>query len=98
MSKEVHSVIQNLKSYIQKHAPKKDQELLQKFVDIYFISVALDELQERPIEELYAVVNAHFHFIQKRMEGEIKLRVYNPEIKRDGYTSPHSIVELDQDD
>jgi glutamate dehydrogenase len=98
MAKDAHELIHNLESYIKNHAAKKDRELLQKFVRVYFLSVALDELAIRPIEEVYAIVYAHFRFIQQRKPGEIKLKIYNPEVKMDGYSSSHSIIELVQDD
>jgi glutamate dehydrogenase len=99
MAQEVHSLIQELVDYIKINAPKKDQALLQKFVQTYFVSVALDELAtRRKIPEIYAILYAHFRFIQKRKEGEIKLKVYNPTAKEDGYTTTHTIVELVQDD
>lgn len=98
MAQEVHSLIQELVNYIKKHAPKKDQELLQKFVQIYFVSIALDELAKKPLAEIYAILYSHFNFIHKRKEGEIKLKVYNPDLKADGYTTSHSVIELVQDD
>lgn len=98
MAKEVHDVIHALEAQIKKNAPRKEQELFIKFIHTYFLSVALDELAERSIDELYAMVYSHFNFIQQRLEGEIKLKIYNPETNLHGYQSPHSVIELVQDD
>lgn len=98
MAKEIHSVIQALEGYITQHAPKEDQALLKKFVDVYLHSIALDEISGRPLQELYAILLAHFRFIQVRKKDEIKLKIYNPTLKQDGYASSHTVIELVQDD
>lgn len=98
MVKETHDLLKDLAAYIRQHAPHDEQALLLQFLEIYCSNLALDELAEKSIETVYGALYSHFVFIQKRQLGQIKLRIYNPDLKKDGYTSQHSVMELVQDD
>ena len=96
---ESHSILSELKTYIVKHAPAAEQEVLVHLVDYYYnIAVSREELAERTLPDLYARFYSHFQFMKKRQEGQIKLRVFNPELARDGFVSPHTIIQICQDD
>ncbi len=93
------SILNDLKVYIDQHAPASEKERLTHLVDYYYnIAVSREELTERSLPDLYTRFYSHFQFMQKRQDGQIKLRVFNPELARDGFTSPHSIIQVCQDD
>ena len=98
MASQVHEVVKKLSHYIDKHAPKNEQVLLNKFLQTYFLSISWDELATKPVAELYATIYAHFSFMSTRQQGQVKLRVYNPNPECEGYSSAHSVIELVQDD
>lgn len=93
-----HPILIELKEYIAKKAPKKEVSLLQHLVDHYYIAVSRDELVQKHVEHLYATLYSHFLFMKTRQVGQIKLRVFNPELKADGFASEHSIIQLTEDD
>lgn len=95
---EFHPVLIELKDYIAKKAPKAEVALLQHWVDHYYIAVSRDELAQKQVENLYATLYSHFQFMKTRQVGQIKLRVFNPDLARDGFDSQHSIIQLTEDD
>ncbi len=95
---ELHPVLIELKDYIAKKAPKAEVALLQHWVDHYYIAVSRDELAQKHVENLYATLYSHFQFMKTRQVGQIKLRVFNPDLPRDGFSSLHSIIQLTEND
>jgi glutamate dehydrogenase len=93
------SILVELKAYIKQHSPVNERDLLVHLVDYYYnIAVSREELSERTLPDLYARFYSHFQFMQKRQEGQIKLRVFNPDLTQDGFVSPHSVIQVCQDD
>ncbi len=93
------SILHQLKQYIAKHAPLEDRALLTHLVDYYYnIAVSREELAERTLPDLYSRFYSHFQFMKKRQEGQIKMRVFNPELAQDGFVSPHTVIQICQDD
>ncbi len=96
---ESHPILSQLKEYIAQKAPKNEAGLLRHLVDYYYnIAVSREELAERSLPDLYSRFYSHFQFMKKRQEGQIKLRVFNPEEAQDGFSSPYTIIQVCQDD
>ncbi len=95
---ELHPILIELKDYIAKKAPKAEVALLQHWVDHYYIAVSRDELAQKHVTNLYASLYSHFQFMKTRQVGQIKLRVFNPDLVRDGFDSQHSIIQLTEND
>lgn len=91
-------IIKGLNSLLRKRLDAKQAKLIGKFVLHYFSSVATDELQERELENLYGALLSHWRFICQRQPGEVKVRVYNPSLERDGWKSTHTVIEASHDD
>ena len=56
------------------------------------------DVAERSPADLYAGALALWHFAALRRPGEARVRVYNPAPAPDGWASPHTIVEIVNDD
>lgn len=95
---ESQHIIDEVKSYIRKHAPSKDLHLLEIFAQRYYASSALEDLKERSIQNLYGIVYSHWKFISQRAPGEAKVRVFNPETSTDGWHSSHTVIQISHDD
>lgn len=94
---EHHQVLTELKALIAKEKGK-DAKILQDLVDHYFVAISREELAAQAIPELYAKFHSHFEFMKRRQDGQIKLRVFNTIAEQDGFSSPHTIIELNQSD
>src|SRR3954470_19720670 len=68
------------------------------FVQDYYRGVAEEDLAQHSTEQLAAAAIEHLKHGQTRRRREAHVRVFNPEVARDGWTSTHTIVEVTVDD
>jgi len=71
---------------------------LERFVWAYYAHVAPEDLADRSEVDLYGAALAHWNLARVRQPGEIKLRVYTPNVEEHGWESPHTVVETVTDD
>jgi len=50
------------------------------------------------VSSLAAIASELFDFVKLRRPGELKLRIYNPELERHGWSSSHTVIEILNDD
>lgn len=95
---ECQNIINQLKGYIQENANEKGTRLLQIFAQKYYASSSVDDLKNRPMSELYGILVSHWNYIQQRAPGEAKIRIFNPDQEKDGWSSSHTIIQISHDD
>jgi glutamate dehydrogenase len=78
--------------------PGKQAGSCETFVRQYYHWVPADDLSGRSPLDLYGAAVAHWNLMQQRAPGEIKVHVYNPDVERHGWQSPHTVVEIVTDD
>jgi glutamate dehydrogenase len=83
---------------IYKKMSGKQAESCAKFVRNFYGTVALDDLQEWDIDDLYGAVINFWHLIYERAQGETKIRIYNPDFEKHGWQTTHTVIELVHDD
>ncbi|NGP53974.1 NAD-glutamate dehydrogenase [Thioalkalivibrio sp. XN8] len=71
---------------------------LEAYIGQYYRNTALDDLKDRAVEDLAGAALAHLRLGQRREPGRPRIRVCNPTADRDGWTSPHTIVQVVNDD
>jgi glutamate dehydrogenase len=69
-----------------------------EFARQYYQWVPVRDLEDRNPLDLCGAVVAHWRRAQHRESGEAKVRVYNPDLERDGWHSPYTVVEIVSDD
>ncbi|HEX7965565.1 MAG TPA: NAD-glutamate dehydrogenase [Gammaproteobacteria bacterium] len=79
----------------KKHSAAAD---LERFIVSYYADIAEEDILAQSPEDLYGAVLSHWEFGAKRLPGETKVRVFNPDPKKDGWKSPHTIIEMVNDD
>src|SRR5215469_4420717 len=72
--------------------------LTQRFLRSYFRGVAEDDLAARTPHELAEAARAHLKLAARRPPGFTLVRVFNPELRRDGFESAHTLVLMVTDD
>ncbi len=73
--------------------------LQQRFVRSYFRGVGEEDLAERTPAALAKAATAHLAFgSERRATGQSLVRVFNPDPRRDGFESPHTVVMFVTDD
>ncbi|MBV8144796.1 MAG: NAD-glutamate dehydrogenase, partial [Gammaproteobacteria bacterium] len=77
---------------------RRRNELRQRFLRNYFHGVAEDDLAERTARQLAGAALAHLEFGARRAPGRSLVRVFNPQLKSDGFESAHTLVLTVTDD
>jgi glutamate dehydrogenase len=83
---------------VRDELPDERAEIVAEFVRQYYHWVPEADLAGREPEDLYGAALAHFNLARQRAPGEAKVRVYNPDRARDGWSSPHTAIEIVSDD
>ncbi len=68
------------------------------FIAQYYDLVDPEDLAARSAEDLYGAAMAHLAFARTFASGTPKLRVYNPRADEHGWSSPHTVIEIVNDD
>jgi glutamate dehydrogenase len=68
------------------------------FIARYYEGVDPQDLQARDPEDLFGAALAHLAFARRFTSGTPKLRVYNPRSEEYGWASPHTVIEIVNDD
>ena len=78
--------------------PDEPPESYAEFVRQYYHWVPAKDLADRNPLDLCGAVVAHWRTAKRREPGEAKVVVYNPDLERDGWHSPYTVVEIVSDD
>lgn len=83
---------------INKNLNRIQANLCAEFVRQFFGTVAMDDLLEWDIEDLYGAAINFWSLIQNRAPDETKIRIYNPDYERHSWQTTHTVVEVICDD
>src|SRR3984957_1442993 len=68
-----------------------------RFLEAYYANVDANDMAARAPAMLAGAALSHLNFAQRR-RGRALVRVFNPTLKEHGYTSPHTVIEMVNDD
>ncbi|SLN15900.1 NAD-glutamate dehydrogenase [Oceanibacterium hippocampi] len=68
------------------------------FLAAYYERVSVDDVLAFSTDALYGSALSLFRFSAQRKPGETKIRIFNPSIEGHGWKSPHTVIELVNDD
>ena len=71
---------------------------VERFVTDYYQWVAPEDIVARPVDALYGAALTAWKFAEQRGPGQAKVRVYNPTFDEHGWSSPHTIIAIVNDD
>ncbi len=91
-------IIERLVKHVIDKLPRDEAPLVRNFIQLYYLSVSAEDLNSRSVLDLYGAVVSHWNFISVRQPGEIKIRVYNPNLEQHGWQSTHTVIEIGFDD
>ncbi len=57
-------------------------------------TVAIEDLQEWGMDDLYGAMINFWNFMQQRSPEETKIRIYNPDFERHGWQTTHTVIEI----
>jgi glutamate dehydrogenase len=68
-----------------------------RFLQAYYANVDAEDMAARDPPALAGAALAHLQFAHRR-RGRALVRVFNPTVQEHGYTSPHTVIEMVNDD
>lgn len=96
--KESRYLVNQVREYIKNNYRGDDSALVDALSVWYFSSVSDHDLAAKSAEVWAHILLAHWKLIAQRKPGELKIRVFNPELKRDGWTSAFTSILISHDD
>jgi glutamate dehydrogenase len=97
-SDQKNELLDRLTNYVRERQSGPDSQDLEQFVRRYYAQVGLDELAGRTIDALYGAALSLWKFSKARPENTPIVRLYNPRVEEHGWKSPHTVVEIVNDD
>ncbi len=91
-------LIDGLSECVAERLPDEPVDSYAEFVRQYYHWVPAKDLTDRNPLDLCGAVVAHWRTAKRRQHGEAKVLVYNPDLERDGWHSPYTVVEVVSDD
>ncbi len=92
------AIIQSVLDIIQKKLKKSEAANCALFTKQMLNTVALDDLVDWKVDDLYAAILNFWQLIYQKVPGEQKIRIYNPDYERHGWQTTHTVIEIIHDD
>jgi glutamate dehydrogenase len=83
---------------VRKKAARADAANAEAFARQFYAHVAPDDIVTTPVEDLAGSALAMWRLLRKRTPGKPTIAIYNPRLDRHGWMSPHTAVEIVNDD
>jgi len=96
--KSKQALLEQVSSILAGRASPARAQQARYYTEAYFRRVPIEELSRETPVALAAIVGAQMKFIGRRPAGETLIRVFNPTLERHGWESPHTVIEMVNDD
>ncbi len=83
---------------LQTKLPAKQVGAISAFAQLFYGSVAAEDIATHTESELYAALLSQWKFMQSFKSGEIAIQVFNPTLEKHGWTSRNTVVQVLTDD
>lgn len=91
-------IVDQLGRYLKGRMPEKQAALIKNFAKRFYISTSDSDLAERSNEDIFGALLSQWNLLYQRAPGESKVYIFNPTFEKDGWVSPHTIIEISHDD
>ena len=83
---------------VRRHRTVLPPKALVAFINSYYRGVDEDDLREAGAKTLAMAAISHVELGKQRRHGQPIVRVWNPDVERDGWSTPRTVVEVVTDD
>ncbi|CCQ11836.1 NAD-specific glutamate dehydrogenase [Pseudoalteromonas luteoviolacea B = ATCC 29581] len=87
-------ILDNVCKLIQKKVHAEHVSLVEKFAKSLYSNMSKEDLVKRNDSDLYGAALSLWNALEKNTSDEPVIRVFNPEVAKDGWQSSHTIVEI----
>jgi len=92
------ALIKQVIALLNKRLTAAKGKMAASYAEQCFRRVPVEDLASEAPRALSAIVTGQLDFLKKRLPGEVLIRVFNPTLESHGWESPHTIVEMVNDD
>ena len=90
--------IKAILSALAKRVPKARQAEAQAFANAFYVRMSGDEFAQHGADGWAALAADMLEFARARKRGKANVRLFNPTLKEHGWESPHTVVQVVNDD
>ncbi|KTF09545.1 NAD-glutamate dehydrogenase [Pseudoalteromonas sp. H103] len=87
-------ILDNVCKLIQKKVHADNVLLVEKFAKALYSNMSKEDLAHRNDSDLYGAALSLWNSLEKNTTDDAFIRVFNPEVAKDGWQSSHTIVEI----
>ncbi|KAA1155157.1 NAD-glutamate dehydrogenase [Pseudoalteromonas sp. FUC4] len=87
-------ILDNVCKLIQKKVRADNVLLVEKFAKALYSNMSKEDLANRNDSDLYGAALSLWNALEKNTTDDAFIRVFNPEVAKDGWQSSHTIVEI----
>ncbi|NMF46868.1 NAD-glutamate dehydrogenase [Pseudoalteromonas arctica] len=87
-------ILDNVCKLIQKKVRADNVLLVEKFAKALYSNMSKEDLANRNDSDLYGAALSLWNSLEKNTTDDAVIRVFNPEVAKDGWQSSHTIVEI----
>ncbi|MBE0358972.1 MULTISPECIES: NAD-glutamate dehydrogenase [Pseudoalteromonas] len=87
-------ILDNVCKLIQKKVHADNVLLVEKFAKALYSNMSKEDLANRNDSDLYGAALSLWNSLEKNTNDDAVIRVFNPEVAKDGWQSSHTIVEI----
>ncbi|MDN3489924.1 NAD-glutamate dehydrogenase [Pseudoalteromonas sp. APC 3694] len=87
-------ILDNVCKLIQKKVRAENVLLVEKFAKALYSNMSKEDLANRNDSDLYGAALSLWNSLEKNTSDDAVIRVFNPEVAKDGWQSSHTIVEI----
>ena len=92
------ALTQQVIAHLKKSLTAEKAEMAACYVQQCFRRVPVEDLALEAPQTLAGIVVGQLDLLSKKAPGEVLIRIFNPTLESHGWDSPHTIVEIDNDD
>ncbi|MDQ8039701.1 MAG: NAD-glutamate dehydrogenase, partial [Rickettsiella sp.] len=91
-------ILEKITTLAKQKIAKEQTSLFTIFVRQYYLHTHLETLKTRTIESLAAAVVSHWNLAYRRLPGQTKVHVYNPNIEKENWETKYTVIQMVTDD
>ena len=92
------SIVAGVKAYADGQVAAGDREDVKRFIDGFYGASAPEDIINLAVSDLFAVAHSMWRLAASRKRGQVRLKVFNPKADRDGWETPHTVIQIVNDD
>src|SRR5690606_2598918 len=83
---------------LRERAPAARQAQAEAFARAFYRRMSAEELEQHSAQGWAALALDFFELVRARKPGTASVRIFNPSLERDGWESPHTVIQVANDD